>query len=179
MYCAIAPEPAGLELNLEWDSDYSHDGWNDVQAACRLSYGGFNFTNIQMAVVYNSNYAPYLTGANLGSKRELLREFLQLNPDIPEAFAEDLDVSSLDARSLCPGDDDEEQERYEMDALRNENFQKRGYYVRMCVFFSLIKAHRLNDPRWSAWKKLLEWASRNLGDQDDVDAQRVQEKTIS
>lgn len=176
MYFMIAPHPRGLELNADWKSDYSHDGWNDVQGACRHAHGGFVFTNIQMTVAYNSNYAPYLTGGNLGSKKEILKEFLQLNPDVPAAFTEDLDLASLDSGCLIPGDAEEQQEQYEAETLRHPNFQKRGYYVRMCIFFSLLQAHRKFDRCWSSWKKLLSWGAQNLADQDDIDAARAQDK---
>ena len=127
--------PAGLGINCDFHKDFSHDGWNDVQGACRKAEGGFVFTNFQMTTCYNTNYQPFLCGSNMATKQELLREFFQLHPTIPDNFAEDLDASAIDSGQSLPADADEEDAWFEEEVLRNDNFQTKGYYVRMCVFF--------------------------------------------
>lgn len=39
---------------------------------------------VQMVLVYNVNFGPWLNACNLGQKREVLREYMQLHKCPPE-----------------------------------------------------------------------------------------------
>lgn len=39
---------------------------------------------VQMVMVYNVNFGPWLSANNLGQKREVLKEYLQLHTSPPE-----------------------------------------------------------------------------------------------
>ena len=39
---------------------------------------------MQMVLVYNVNFGPWLSACNLGQKREVLQEYMQINKGPPE-----------------------------------------------------------------------------------------------
>ena len=72
--------PGGMNLLLLFLTDPYHRSWNDFKWACKHAMGHMNSSILQMMVVYNHNYQPYLNGANLGKKKEFLADFQQLFP---------------------------------------------------------------------------------------------------
>ena len=72
--------PGGMNLLLNFTVDPYHRSWNDFKWACKHSEGHMNSSILQMMVVYNHNYQPYLNGANMGKKKEFLADFQQLFP---------------------------------------------------------------------------------------------------
>ena len=69
-----------MNLLLLFLMDPYHRSWNDFKWACKHTMGHMNSSILQMMVVYNHNYQPYLNGANLGKKQEFLADFQQLFP---------------------------------------------------------------------------------------------------
>ena len=76
----IPRSPGGMNLMLHFLMDPFHRSWNDFKWACKHALGHMNSSIMQMMVVYNHNYQPYLNGANLGKKTEFLLDFQQLFP---------------------------------------------------------------------------------------------------
>ena len=70
----------GMNLLLNFMVDPYHRSWNDFKWACKHAMGNMNSSILQMMVVYNHNYQPYLNGANLAKKKEFLLDFGQLFP---------------------------------------------------------------------------------------------------
>ena len=76
----LAQTAGGMNLLLHFLVDPFHRSWNDFKWACKHALGHMNSSILQMMVVYNHNYQPYLNGANLGKKKEFLVDFQQLFP---------------------------------------------------------------------------------------------------
>ena len=60
----------GMNLLLDFVGDPFHRSWNDWKWACRHARGTMMSSQMQITVVYNHNYQPYLNGANLTKKQE-------------------------------------------------------------------------------------------------------------
>ena len=58
----------GMNLLLDFIADPFHRSWNDWKQAIKHAIGHITSSIVQMTVVYNHNYQPYLNGANLVKK---------------------------------------------------------------------------------------------------------------
>ena len=60
-----------------------------------------------------------------------------------------IDVVSADTRAGVPADAEEEAELYAAQVLNNPSFDKKGPYVKMCSWFSILAAVKYHDPSWT------------------------------
>ena len=74
----------GMNLLLDFTFDPYHRSWNDWKWAIKHASGNLASSVLQMTVVYNHNYQPYLNGSNLAKKAEFLLEFQNFCSQDPE-----------------------------------------------------------------------------------------------
>ena len=74
-----------------------HRSWNDFKQALRRAPGRFEATMLQLSVVMNTNYNPWLKGSNMLKKREMLMELRALVPCPPAEWEELMDTFAADA----------------------------------------------------------------------------------
>ena len=154
----------GLNLMLDFlmGGDPYHRSWNDFKWACSKALGHLQATNLQMAVVYNCNYQPFLKAANMQKKREILREIIQLFDGTPEEFELLLDTIALDGRTATSTSHGDADRIFDEQCLNNPNFQKKGPYVRQSAWYSCIAAADHYDSMWTAWRWLLRGGHRGF-----------------
>ena len=68
----IRRQGGGMNLLLDFTFDPYHRSWNDWKWAIKHALGNLASSVLQMTVVYNHNYQPYLNGSNLAKKRRVL-----------------------------------------------------------------------------------------------------------
>ena len=64
--------PGGMNLLMYFLGDPFHRSWNDWKLMVKRARGNVYSSVVQMTAVYNHNYQPYLSGANLAKKGEFL-----------------------------------------------------------------------------------------------------------
>ena len=105
--------------------------------------------------VFNANYNPFLKAANFGKKKEFLQEWRQLAPVPSEEFESLLEAIAVDNRDVGICSHEEAQSVYEDVALGNPNFRKKGVFVRMSAWYSIIQAASNFDTMFTAWRWML------------------------
>ena len=153
--------PEGVRLMHVFRVDPFHRGWNNFKAACRAAHGHFLHTVIQMTVAFNVNYGPWLNAAFMGEKREALLEY-RLDQTDKEVWACLVDNVAADCRAAPPGSAEEQEGLFEDTVLRNPSFLKKGPYVKMCTWYSILEAIEYHDPVWTSWKHLVQWLGSSL-----------------
>ena len=67
-----------------------------------------------------------------------------------------------DAREAPPQDDDSLLRLFDTTVLTNRNFLKKGPYVKMCAWYSILEAVEHYDPVWTRWNHLMQWLATNM-----------------
>ena len=67
-----------------------------------------------------------------------------------------------DAREAPPQDDDSLLRLFDTTVLTNKNFLKKGPYVKMCAWYSILEAVEHYDPVWTSWKHLMQWLATSM-----------------
>ncbi len=162
-HLATSLEQSGQGLLLCPVSDCYHRSWNDFRWACQHSKGGLNHTVLQLTFAYNANYGPYLKAANMATKRELLQEWRELEPDAPPeweelllSIASDADMSSLAMSSAAAFD------TYEALVLNNPTFLRKGRYTRQSAWYSIVETMHEHDAVFAARRFHLRQVARRL-----------------
>ena len=62
-----------MNLLMYFHGDPFHRSWNDWKLIVKRAQGNVYSSVVQMTAVYNHNYQPYLSGANLAKKGEFLK----------------------------------------------------------------------------------------------------------
>ena len=117
---------------------------------------------LQMSVVFNCNYQPYLQGANMQKKRELMAELSAVLPVPPADFEQLLDALALDERSAPVTSHGAGARAYEQHGLRNPNCRRKGPYVRQSAWYSIIAAIQHYDAGFQALRWLLREIAKRL-----------------
>jgi hypothetical protein len=165
-----APAPGGMGLLVHFQGDTFHRSWNDFRWACGRAKGHIKHSMIQMTICYNCNYGPWLRAAFMAKKKEALLEYISMSQghEVPSLMAHASTwgcvalLAAQDAREPTPGDEEGLTRLFDEQVLCNHNFQKKGPYVKMCSWYSIIDAIEYYDPVWTSWKHLMEWLSTNL-----------------
>lgn len=165
--------PEGLCLMHVFRVDPFRRGWNNFKAACRAAHGHLLHTVIQMTVAFNVNYGPWLNAAFMGEKREALMEYRVDQAD-KEAWTHLVDSVATDGRAAPPGSLEEQEGLFEDTVLCNPSFLKKGPYVKMCTWYSILEAIEYHDPVWTSWKHLVQWLGSNLLSPTSAAAQEAQ-----
>ena len=133
----------GMGLMVSFVGDEFHRIWNDFLSAARSSTGSFMVSVVEMIVVYNLNYGPWLGAAFLHKKKEALLE-LVASGAWKELSAEWCSAAAAeDARKLCPNSSEEELSQFCEVVLQNSDFRKKGPYVKMCPLLSNVISSQL------------------------------------
>ena len=92
-----------------------------------------------------------------------------------------IDVVAADARAGVPADAEEEAELYAAQVLNNPSFDKKGPYVKMCSWFSILAAVKYHDPSWTSLKHLMTFWGKNTASmtQGAEDRRAAAEQAIS
>jgi hypothetical protein len=167
-----APQPGGMGLNVTFTADPFHRSWNDFKWACSRAKGHINHSMIQMTICYNANYGPWMKAAFMTKKREALLEYISMHSSC-EALSlttttgqpkwEDSAIMvAQDAREAPPQDGDSLLKLFDTTVLTNKNFLKKGPYVKMCAWYSILEAIEHYDLVWTSWKHLMQWLATNM-----------------
>ncbi len=151
----------GLNLLVDFVPDPFHRSWNDFKYALRHASGGLVASQIQLTVIYNTNYQPFLNAANMGKKRELAQEYRLLFPGADVEFEDLLEHIALDARQAHAAEAGAVEEAYDL-ALSHENFQKKDMYVRSSAWYSIVAAAAHYDTSFSAWRYTMRGIAKHL-----------------
>lgn len=170
--------PEGMHLMHIFRVDPFHRGWNNFKAACRAAHGHLLHTVIQMTVAFNVNYGPWLNAAFMGEKREALMEY-RLDQADKESWARLVDSVAADSRAAPPGSAEEQEGLFEDTVLQNPSFLKKGPYVKMCTWYSILEAIEYHDPVWTSWKHLVQWLGSSLLSPTSAAAQEAQSHATS
>lgn len=79
----------------------------------------------------------------------------------PKEWTSMVDVIAADARTAIPADSEEVAELYESQVLNNQSFHKKGPYVKMCSWFSILAAVEYHDSSWTSLRHLMTWLGDN------------------
>ena len=174
-----SPQPGGMGLHIHFMGDPFHRSWNDFKWACSRATGHLNHSMIQMTICYNANYGPWMKAAFMLKKREALMEFIALHSSaearsLTTVGDMDWEASSAlvaeDAREGLPTDTASLQQLFDTTMLTNTNFLKKGPYVKMCAWYSILEAIDHYDNVWTSWKHLMQWLATNLMPRTAADA---------
>lgn len=174
-----SPQPGGMGLHIHFMGDPFHRSWNDFKWACSRATGHLNHSMIQMTICYNANYGPWMKAAFMLKKREALMEFIALHSSAKARSSTtvgdmDWEASSTlvadDAREGLPTDAASLQQLFDTTMLTNTNFLKKGPYVKMCAWYSILEAIDHYDIVWTSWKHLMQWLATNLMPKTAADA---------
>ena len=173
-----SPQPGGMGLHVHFMGDPFHRSWNDFKWACSRATGHLSHAMIQMTICYNANYGPWMKAAFMLKKREALLEYIALHgaAERPLAAVGDTDwegssaLVAADAREGLPTDMVALQKLFDTTVLTNINFLKKGPYVKMCAWYSILEAIDHYDDVWTSWKHLMQWLSTNLMPKGAADA---------
>ena len=165
-----SPRPGGMGLHVHFMGDPFHRSWNDFKWACSRATGHLSHAMIQMTICYNANYGPWMKAAFMLKKREALLEYIALHAAAERTLAAvgdgDWEGSSAlvaaDAREALPTDMASLQKLFDTTVLTNINFLKKGPYVKMCAWYSILEAIDHYDDVWTSWKHLMQWLATNL-----------------
>jgi len=153
----------GMNLLMFFRGDPYHRSWNDWKTILRRARGDVYSSVVQMTAVYNHNYQPYFSGANLAKKGEFLQEF--------KVFFHQHDA---EWQALCPSlladgatahgaeSQREAQQLYNTLVLHNQHFVKKGTFVRSSAWYSIVEAVQHHDAGFQAWRFLLRRVARSL-----------------
>ena len=154
---ATAKEQGGMGLMCDFQpggEDY-HRSWNDFQWATRHSRGRLDATRVEISYVYNSNYMPYLKAGNMQTKKESLADISQIQP-VPDADWEaNVDSFMMDAREGPATTRAAVREKYREGFLSNEDFLKKGRFVRQAAWYSIIDVGHARDSSFQVTRRLL------------------------
>ncbi len=165
-----SPQPGGMGLHIHFMGDPFHRSWNDFKWACSRATGHLSHAMIQMTICYNANYGPWMKAAFMLKKREALLEYIALHASAERTLTAvgdtDWEGSSAlvaaDAREGLPTDMASLQKLFDTTVLTNINFLKKGPYVKMCAWYSILEAINHYDDVWTSWKHLMQWLATNL-----------------
>jgi len=79
----------------------------------------------------------------------------------PEEWTSLVDIIANDSRGNIPADSEEEAELFESQVLDNASFRKKGPYVKMCSWFSILAAVEYHDSSWTSYRHLMTWMGDN------------------
>ena len=79
--------PRGMGLMVDFEGDFFHRSANDFNWARDHADGFHRETNIQMFHVFNANFGPWVTGANILKKQETLEVIRRCLPQPPPEIA--------------------------------------------------------------------------------------------
>ena len=157
--------------------DPYHRSWNDFKWACKHAGNHFEATCLQMTVVFNCNYNPYMKGANMHKKRELLADLAKILPVPTDEFEQLLDSLALDQGSTPVTSHGAGARAYSQLGLASSNCRKKGPYVRQSAWYSIIAAIDHYDKVFQALRWLLREIAKRLLSQG-ADMKELQVKAI-
>ena len=153
----------GMNLLLDFIADPFHRSWNDWKQAIKHAIGHITSSIVQMTVVYNHNYQPYLNGANLVKKEEFLKEFQVFNAQHGADWQEVLSELATDGVTAHGAHSEGEAQRlYEALVLQNQHFVKKGTYAKQSAWYSIVEAIAHHDKLFIPWRYLLTQVARDL-----------------
>ena len=164
-------------LDFNPAGDCYHRSWNDWKYTCAHAPGHFEATCLQMAVVLNTNYNPYLQGANMFKKRELAADLRAIIGG-PDAEWESLmSQMALDARQPPATDPEASHRALEALMFHHKTFERKGPFVRASAWWSIVAAFSHYDSTWTAWRLCLRAVAKRLMRQGD-DLQAMQKEAL-
>ena len=162
------PSPGGFNGCVLATEDPFHRAHNDWKFALRHAIGWFEHTVLQMTVVYNLPYGPWLHAANLSARREAMDELMKDGrvASVIQAFA--LGHMASDARRPVPADSAEATDMVEERLEASGFLRKKGPYVKHMRFFSYLEAAAYYDEDRTAWTALTHWLSKTIHGDESV-----------
>lgn len=152
----------GHNVNVHFVVDEFHRSWNDFKQACRSAYGGFWHTVLQMVLVYNLPYGPWLSAAWMSERQEALDMLLRDGSLKSVAVMPNLEAMSLDCGHSAPVDEEGAAAMFEERVLDSSLLRSKGPYVKMMRFYSYLEAVEHYSRDRTAWKTLITWINASI-----------------
>ena len=158
----IRRQPGGMNLLLDFVCDPYHRSWNDWKWAIKHGSGNLASSVLQMTVVYNHNYQPYLNGSNLVKKAEFLQEFHHFC-SLSSGWDEIVSTLQLDGATAHGAHTEKEaRDLFKAFILNCEHFKKKGTFVRNSAWYSIVEAASHHDATFQALRFLLTQIAKGL-----------------
>ena len=113
-----------------------------------------------MTMVFNMNYGPWMRGATMLKKQELLKEHNSLCSEADADYAGLVGEVARDMGCVMSSNSADHGEWYKDLIWCNQNFTTKGVFVKQSAWYSIMPAIEKYEKHFKVWRLLMRWVTK-------------------